>query len=84
MPTFKYQETPNRKAFDTDRFLDDLHFDEDLSSFSPDGKMLESPDGERDDSSFAYASRPPRWTDDEVSSLTVHACFKMNAFIRSN
>jgi hypothetical protein len=49
MPTFTYQETPSKPGFDTDRFLDDLHFDEDLSSFSPGGKSLDSTKEEEKD-----------------------------------
>lgn len=74
MPTFKYQEPSVNPGFDTDRFLDDLHFDEDLSSFSPGGKMLNSPkEEEKDDSSYSYSYsvRPPRWTDEEDEKLKV-------------
>lgn len=78
MPTFTYQETPSKPGFDTDRFLDDLHFDEDLSSFSPGGKSLDSTkEEEKDDSSlsYSYSARPPRWTDEEVSPFihTIHS-----------
>lgn len=52
-------------GFDSDKFLDDLQFDEDLSSFSPDAKMLPSPDMKP--SFMTATSRPRQWTDEEVS-----------------
>ena len=66
MPSYNIDGSHNMAyGFDSDKFLDDLQFDEDLSSFSPDSKMLPSPDMKP--SFMTATSRPRQWTDDEVS-----------------
>ena len=65
MPNYSIDGTHMAYGFDSNKFLDDLHFDEDLSSFSPDSKMLPSPDMKP--SFMSATSRPRQWTDEEVS-----------------
>ncbi len=58
-------------TFDPDGFLDEIHFDEDLSAFSPgsESKMLDSPEPKRHQSAMSkHSAGSARWTDEEVSS----------------
>jgi hypothetical protein len=53
-------------TFDNDGFLDEIHFDEDLSAFSPGTKMLDSPEPKHQQSFMSKQSA--RWIDEEVST----------------
>ena len=64
MPTEAFQEV-NNHGFDSDEFLDELHFDEDLSAFSPGTKVLNSPEPKQQS---LLSARTASWTDEEVSS----------------
>lgn len=69
------QVAPINSNFDTDGFLDEIHFDEDLSAFSPGPKMLDSPEPkdnhgrQHQHQESSNGKRSARWTDDEVSTV---------------
>ena len=63
-------------AFDGDEFLDQIHFDEDLSAFSPETQMLDSPEPKHQQSLASKLST--RWTDEEVSSIFIIAQFEFD------
>lgn len=67
MPSSIFRDSCVQNEFDSAGFLDELHFEEDLSDFSSSVRLLQSPQSENHKS--CNSTKLTRWTEDEDEKL---------------